>query len=701
MINRPLNHHLIATLVEYVRGNNLDEFERLFNTVILHNSVLRISLQQTHEGMTLYQHIIKHRAKRFFRFLIDKQFSEKDGEFESAPNYQQTIRYLVDFMYDPNENVFHCWFDLILANRHLINADLNETYQSLTLLQHACLSKPGLITKLMDAGIGVNVSYSAENIPDTHCVKSIQVLLDMRDENGKELLLTELVLSSIMHYAARCNQLDILRRTLKGSVDINMQDVNEHTALYYAVKKEYFDIVILLLAHGAEPYSVLEDVYESASVAMLEKLLFHGAGMFRNFPVSFFTRSINVNFCYVEGMTVDGKPVSKKTVGFHNAFFTIEEMLAYKALQDSLDLGTINQALPLHSISQCFTVLQRDPEIPKSPAFNHAMSTFQQANRVPSLQFTIKKLFQKNRFNREFLSAAATQSLECLIKNFPVDERTNLLGLIPDQQHALAVLNDRVDELVAFSEEVKKAKIHMLRVDKIHEYNCVFSLYGNAIVDIGFAIHVFSSCCVMNSASEVCCCCYSCVTTPMLGFGVPGFIALALTLTTAILAGSYRYRAGNICLESTENNILARRNKQLAAVLDALIVLMGHEALPATIAASMGNLARPDITFMEVEKTISKIITYYKEIELPRVRENKSDTPLHAFNAGLFYWNDDQRRNNRNIRLLPLLRMNEEGFDVQTELGYSLFEEINPDRDELEEEAGLQDGVNIPLFRMK
>ena len=82
--------------------------------------------------------------------------------------------------------------------------------------------------------------------------------------------------------AAECDDVDIVTSLLEYGVNVDARDVNGRTALYKAVYFNHYEIVRLLLAHGAKQLptqSGMTPLHEARSLRVAELLVEHGAAV--------------------------------------------------------------------------------------------------------------------------------------------------------------------------------------------------------------------------------------------------------------------------------------------------------------------------------------------------------------------------------------------------------------------------------------
>lgn len=713
------NDSLLTTLVEYIKNNDTKAFIHLFNKLDEMKDLFRFNIYQLHEGMTLYQHALKHRSKPIFQFLLENKFSEYNY---TDPNPSKTVRYLVDHLAmnkGVNQADFNYWYMLVTQHSNLICDIKEQSWSKLTLLQHACLHDTTVVDKLIADGFTLNpINFDDAGNLETPCQKSLDILLHMYpDFIGAPL--PEIVRRNIAYLAINTRNLELLQNMLIHPIT---KKVNASFLLDYAVKKDFPAAVDKLLAQGALPFKALRRAISLGKTRLAEQLLFHGGGMFQDLDPFLMRAPVSANYCYVEGLKIGGKPVTKKTIGFDRAFFSIAEMMEHKQQQDSLHIYSHQNPLPFHSLKACFDDLKEQPNMLDNTVFFSALDAFENADKVISLQTQLKKMLLNNRFNRAFLQNLHVNSLEQLLGNVGDNLQKQILGINPEQQFALAAVHDRIDELISFKNFSENIQKTMIQNDKSLETAVKLLLCVDTSYLTGFAMNSFISCCCTCNINSGCCCaplccCCSCASTyshlaPMEYLGIPGFVGA--NFTVMLLAGLIIYYAkfGSLphCDDyidrHDESHTLARRDKKIADTLDVLIRLLGSEYLPEHVNAAVLSLANPKVTFATLLKSLSTLINYYKIIEIPRIKNDKTLTPFKQFNSSLFFWNESQRKKNRNNKLPTQLAMND-AVDLQNHFGFELFEVVEPPKqlamhDANDEENPYQNDNNIesiPLLR--
>lgn len=692
----------IATLVSYIEENNLDAFTKLFDTLQEQVDLFKFNLYQLHAERTLHQHILKHKRKPFFQFLLEREFSDKPYWQLPEASFSKTIRYLVDLI-DSNPTEFIYWFDLLHNNPDLIQVNVDALYQEQTLLQFV---QPAFVEKLIAAGYGINIGYDASGKPLEACMKSA-----IRLSNNHSHQFSEKILIAYLFYGVRTNHQECVKEVLRRNIDVNALNKLNRTALCYAsMKPVNFDIIELLLAHGAEPRRALHVAIAQENVGVIEKLLFHGAGLFQNVPESFANMNVNANNCYVEGLSINGVSVTRKTRGFHQALFSIPELVECKNKQDNLsDQGEL---LPLHSIAACLSTITPDSE-----QLTSAREMFRHVNRVPSLQVNMRNYLAKNRYNQGFLAEVKENSMESYIKLIPVELRNKIMGNDDERRKAIAILNDRLDELMAFSHYVETTRDKTAKWDSMHRRLADTGSSLTCVADVIYGIHSGFSCCIVGTEKTLCCCSCCCMDSCptcsiMLGTGLPGFILLGISIIFAAITISYLRQHGKSSFfnASDHANTPACRDKKIEAALVMIANLMSQETLPAHIEAPVAALSDPHITFDALLTHLNAIVEHYNNVELRRVKSGRSQTPLAAFDSRFFFWDDNSRLRNRNNKLPNRLQMmDDEDFNPQTHLGYELFEFIaSPElapapiamHEEIDEMNEIDD-ENVPLIALR
>lgn len=667
----------IETLVHYIQKNDLEKFNALLDIVAQQAELMGLNLYQTVNDRTLYQHAIFNGRREFFDSLVRAKITEKgyDNRDVISLNY---VRHLSQYLIKNNHREFDVVFDLLMAHKNtVIEFDPLLEYQNQTLFQFAVLGSYPAAQKFIELGIGMNLMDSNNEQINLSKKKFIGMLLERND-----LTLTPAHYEKIFIYCVRHSLDDAVWKLLreKRVINLDVVDESDKSALVYAASRNDMKLASYLLANGALSVGVIQKAVLVNNQEMIELLLLHGAGLFQDIRGALLRININAAYCYVEGLSVEGVPVTPKTKGFEQAIFTAAELAAYRKSQDNLTAKPKTKLQPFPSLNRCFQHLEVTLDRSAYPAFAAAYQTFQQIPTIPKLKFMAATVMQGVDPGSRLNVNGVEMRLDEYLNGQDLLIAKAVLGVDDDQQYALATINDRIDELQAFYNHLQQLGQRDARHKVGHEHVAAMSthlLYATPSVYALYAACVpcgeFCGCC--GGGHQLCSCPYV-TQNAMPFFGIPGMVTAGIVVLSTVLVLAYAHRYGcdsGICCGGDGNEPLARRHQDIATALDALSAILRAEGVPPGLGGAFNVLVHPTAKFSELLTALGQIKDYYAMAELKNIENRVPSIAYRAYQSGLFFWDNVQHNHNRNVKLPPRLKM-DENDDLQHLLGYQLFE---------------------------
>lgn len=332
---------------------------------------------------------------------------------------------------------------------------------------------------------------------------------------------------------------------------------------------------------------LLLDAINRKNKVHVEQLLYQGAGMFMDLPRLFLELDVNASHCYVQGLTIEGERATRATRGFHQAFFSVEEMRLCKLKQDSLMPDATRRMIPLMSLHAAFDRYKNDPTRDGNPEFIAAENEFKKLSVLPSLQ---------------------KMALQTLLNEDNSFEQVN-----PDHENVIILLESRVAELFALRSYINEVAADAERSNELEQIEVlllnIFSICtgSTALLFFGYSMVILMS--------AICCGCPGPFQASLLFFGIPGSIVALLAVVTLILLINRLRQHGCDGLNPVMQYSI-RNNPTLASILDKLIAIMSSENLPEDIQEIMDELKNPAIGFERAINHLSVLIQYYTYKEM-------------------------------------------------------------------------------------
>ncbi len=751
----------VNLLIEHIRQDNKDKFIELFEFFQTSESTLQFKLDQTAASLLLYPMALFCNRKEIFEYLVKSNFSVKvSNEMSSSNPYASYyIQGLIQLLQrDDTLADVEYWLTILKRHQHLLTFDINLTHDDVSLLQIICLLptsrlqliiKSGLLQKIIDMGAKPNIQFNKDAVKNEKRTKAIEILISI-----PELKLTPAVLEMLLIAFTRAGNDEMVRKFLirmtgkdveaqnanamnditqaqnkllfssekrydpksdKGKEEIdfvnasspisdeavipnlNARDHNKRTALSYAAESNNIDIVKLLLAYGASPLSAVHYAINNRHVEMTQFLIQHGGAIFTALPYTITYMNINYNDCYVEGMTIDGKPVTKETSGFMLAIHDAESLREYKARQDAMHLASFedgvftpsfrNFVLPLHSIKNALNELENLGTHVNDSGIVKAHNIIRSVNNVSSLAFLARNGVRLQRNSCEIFLEEKVVSLAEYLEKIDPKIAAVVFDRHPDKLKAIAILNERLDELDAL-------RIHMIKTydskkNSQNRMDCLAATSCHASYSLP-SLYAFYS--VFAFCGDACCnCCGSHASAgpgiqitcdagfvskyAMYFFGIPGLVILGLVTTAigVIIALKCIYGDQVSFCQSRDFNPKVEDYPAIHAALLALGKILTQEKLPSKLARAVQIIQSANPSFSDCIYALVELQKYYENSEIKNIRDELSTTPYHSYQDGLFFWTPAQRAANRSVKLPSRLEMSDENFDIQHGHGFEMF----------------------------
>jgi hypothetical protein len=360
-------------------------------------------------------------------------------------------------------------------------------------------------------------------------------------------------------------------------------------------------------------------------------------------------------------MTIADAPVTRETRGFHQAFFSVQEILNCKFKQDQLDDTATIKEIPYHSLLQIFNYYENQLTLLENPAFRAAIEQYRLINLVPSLKRLARSVLVHNRNDYDIATPEGAMNLSDYLTDYLPKFRDLVWVNNPEHKPVIDLINERIAELTAFEIHVKDLEGHAVKIKKIQRCASAIGVHLSYSSPALYGLYSLPTSLIF--------CLYP--TGPMLAsdaamlfFGVPGFIVLGISLVSLALVVNYTRQYG--CDEACKCGFsdvlspLVRRDSNLAVMLDSLIAILRTENLPYYITNAIAELANNGVTFERTLYLLDTIIQYYIDHEIPNIRNDKSQTPYSKFNSNTFFWTDAERKAHRENNLPPHIAMNDD-----------------------------------------
>jgi hypothetical protein len=748
-------HHQQALdeLAGYIRDGETAKFIERFELVA--KTWPEISCYLLQNGHSIHQIAMLHNRKEIFEYLVNGNYSERDlirhvniSFFSITKTYIQAFQRL--FQNEAQYDDINYWLAMLTKHRHLILFDVTTPCQDLTLLQMMCLlpeiSRQKLVEhnipqKLFDLGakqvIDAKSEYreqmDAANIamPDLLNPRSARIVIEemlisysaagntnavgkllekiariedqqrvaslLVDENDNPVSSLNAKGKEEIFHSARIKHID---KEDIPSID-STRNTGRRTALNHATAAGHTETVRLLLKYGASPLNGMRIAINDQHKVITQLLLQHGGGIFSDLPKSFLWMGINANDCYVEGMSIGGHPVTRNTPGFYYAIHDAHELIQYNARQNKLAAsvrtneenipGFRNFIQPLHSIKSALRDLDGDVRMANIAAFINAYDVITKISNVPSLQWMVRSQLRELRDEIEVDFEGSALSLYEYLEKLDPKLSAAVFNIHADKQHALAILNDRIDELTALHKHLQFLLTKDKRLESSLACPAKISCCSMYLLPTLYGIYTMfafigDSCCMccghpVASTSGKCSSLFV-ARHAMYFFGIPGIVISSIVLLSIAILTTYRFIYGPNSLSCCYPMSLEPRVNKFADVqpiLRALSELLKDENLPDNVKDALHAISQPDSTLYRILSALITIRTHYQQTEINQVAEDTSPNPYHTYKPNLFFWTEAQRAANRNNKLPQKIAMDETATDIQSMLGYSLFTMIQVD----------------------
>lgn len=660
----------VEALADQIKKGDLKTFKALYLQFTDPSGSATFNLDHSFQGHSLYEYSLIHDRREFFSFLLEQ------GHQESPP--RQYTAELIRLI--PNEDTFLYWLEKLHAHKRLTGFRGKDTYQQLTLIQHACLQSASstIIQTLLQTGCTLALSEAFN--PD---------LLEQRKQANRYLFrqknLSTAILGDLLIYSTRQGDLESIRQGNPSGDVLSHVDDDNRTALSHAAESGHTDIVEYLLSIGAPACNAIHYAVNKRRKNIVEILLQHGGGAWQNLPAGFTQMDINANECYVEGMQINDVAVTPETKGFHRALHSAEDLAAFKKGQDQVNRNiATDKPLPIHSIKNTLTHLSNRHDLSDNQNLQKARDVLNEVSPVYSLKSLAAKIVHDNperctttvklahRNPEDGTVTINTKTLNAVqyLSQVHPSIKEKVLDDNPEQQRALQIIEERIDELLAFYYYLDRMKYNKELSKEVQSHFAAAGLHLSYSLPSAYAAYTGLAFCGTWMTSHGNGCgpeTVSCLTgNAMSFFGIPGFVVLGLTTIAALLTLNYVRQYGcddGVCCGSDSPKPRIGVQPQLAATIATLIDVTKDEKLPAHVRDALNRISGDNLRqliYRDLLAHLNTIRSYYAHTELKNIKDDSSQTPYANFKSGLFFWQEAELNAYRAAKTPPQVVMVDE-----------------------------------------